>query len=233
MNKKINKSLDFLKGRLISLKGIFDNKSVYENTLSAFEEAIKNNLIIELQVKMMKCGTLVVFGDDTMDRLLHVEGRVEDITYDELCYMATYDIPTFESVLNLISGRVPIIIEVKSKTKRNAIEIKVAELMDKYNGDYAIESFNLSTLKWFNKNRQSVVIGYLMGKKNYKSEPIFFKKYDFLNVNYELFNDKKIRKIREEKMVLGHIFKTLDEIKSKRDVYDNLCCDNVLEINEL
>ena len=137
------------------------------------------------------------------------------------------------SVLNLISGRVPIIIEVKSKTKRNAIEIKVAELMDKYNGDYAIESFNLSTLKWFNKNRQSVVIGYLKGKKNYKSEPIFFKKYDFLNVNYELFNDKKIRKIREEKMVLGHIFKTLDEIKSKRDVYDNLCCDNVLEINEL
>ena len=69
MNKKINKSLDFLKGRLISIKGIFDNKSVYENTLSAIEAAINNNFIIELQVKMMKCGTLVVFGDDTMDRL--------------------------------------------------------------------------------------------------------------------------------------------------------------------
>ena len=144
--------------------------------------------------------------------------------------MAKYEIPTFESVLNLIDGKLPILIETKSKTKRCIMESKMAELLDKYNGLFAIMSFNLKSLKWFNKNRKDIVIGYMIGKKNCKSEPIFFKKYDFLNVNIKLFDDKRVRKMREDKKVLGYRVKSKEMYDLKKDVYDNLSCDNLLEI---
>ena len=222
----------FLLDTLICHRGIYDNKDIYENTIDAFKETLKYDCILEFDVRMLKCGTLVVFHDDDMERLLHVEGKIEKITYDELTYMAKYEVPTFESVLKLINGKIPILIETKSKTKRCIMESKMAELLDKYNGLYAIQSFNLKSLKWFNKNRENVVIGYLIGKKNCKSEPIFFKKYDFLNVNIKLFNDKRVRKMREDKKVLGYTVKTKEMYELKKDVYDNLSCDNLLEIIE-
>lgn len=232
MNKKEKKNIDFLLDKLICHRGIYDNKDIYENTIDAFKEALKYDCILEFDVRMLKCGTLVVFHDDDMERLLHVEGKIEKLTYDELTYMAKYEVPTFESVLKLINGKIPILIETKSKTKRCIMESKMAELLDKYNGLYAIQSFNLKSLKWFNKNRENVVIGYLIGKKNCKSEPIFFKKYDFLNVNIKLFNDKRVRKMREDKKVLGYTVKTKEMYELKKDVYDNLSCDNLLEIIE-
>lgn len=231
MKKKISKNLNFLKDRLIAHRGIFDNSKVFENTIEAFQCAIKYNYIIELDIRMCSDGVLVVFHDENTERLLNVESKIEKLTYDELTYMAKYEIPTFESVLKLVNGSVPLVIETKSKTKRCMMEVKMMEYLDKYKGEYAIHSFNISSLKWFYKNRNNVPIGYLIGKKNFKSEPIFFKNYDFLNVNVELFSDKKIRKMREDKIVLGYNIKSKELYDAKKDVYDNLTLDNILEID--
>ena len=204
---------------------------MFENTIEAFQCAIKHNYIIELDVRMLACGTLVIFHDENTERLLNVEGKIEKLTYDELTYMAKYDIPTFESVLSLVNGSVPLLIETKSKTKRCIMESKMMEYLDKYSGEYAIHSFNLKSLKWFYKNRKDIPIGYLIGKKNFKREPVFFKNYDFLNINVELFSDKKVRKLREDKMVLGYNVKSKELYEAKKDVYDNLSLDNILEID--
>ena len=225
MNKK-SKDLKFLIDR-----GIFDNKRIYENTISAFERAIKLNYIIELDVRMLSCGTIIVFHDDDMERLLHVEGSIDKLTYDELTYMAKYQIPTLKDVLNLVNGSVPLLIETKSKTKRYALEIKLNEYLKNYNGLYAIQSFNLKSIKWFYKNNKDVPIGYLVGKRNYKNEPIFFRKYDFISVSVDLFSDKRVRKMREDKIVMGWGIKTKEQFELKKDVYDNLVCDNLLEID--
>ena len=230
MNKK-GKNLDFLIDRPIAHRGIFDNKRIYENTISAFERAIKLNYVIELDVRMLACGTVIVFHDDDMERLLHVEGSIDKLTYDELTYMAKYKIPTFEEVLKLVNGQVPLLIETKSITKRCALENKVNQYLKEYKGLYAIQSFNLRSIKWFYKNRKDVAIGYLMGKRNYKSEPIFFRKYDFLSVSVKLFADKRVRKMREDKVVLGWGIKTKEQFDLKKDVYDNLVFDNLLEID--
>lgn len=232
MNKKISKDLNFLKSKLISRKGIFDNKRIYENTFSVFERAIKNDYIIELQVRMLKDGVLVVFDDDDMERLLHVEGNIDKITYDELSFMAKYQIPRLDDVLDLIKGNVPIIIDIKTKSKGNSLEVKLSKLLDKYNGLYAIESKNVKSLKWFDKNKSDIAIGYVMDKKTNKNEPFIFRKYDFINMDIELFNDKRVRKMREDRMILGHVIEDIDTLDKKRSVYDNLSCYNILEIDK-
>lgn len=231
MNKK-SKDFKFLIDRPIAHRGIFDNKRIYENTIAAFERAIKFNYVIELDVRMLADGTLIVFHDDDMERLLHVEGEIDKLTYDELTYMAKYQVPTFEEVLKLVNGQVPLLIETKSITKRNALEIKINEYLKNYSGLYAIQSFNIKSIKWFYKNRKDVAIGYLMGKRNYKSEPLFFRRYDFLSVSVSLFENKRVRKMREDKVVLGWGVKTKELYEAKKDVYDNLICDNLLEIEE-
>lgn len=231
MNKRII-DLSFLKKNRIAHRGIYDNKRIYENTISAFTRALKYNYIIELDVRMMACGTLVVFHDENMERLLHVEQDIEKITYDELCYMSKFQIPTLLDVLELVNGSVPLLIELKTIAKKGIFESKVAELLDNYKGEYAIQSFNLKSLKWFYKNRKNVAIGYLMGKKNYRKEH-FFRKYDFINIHYGLLEDKKIRKMKEDKMIIAYGIKDKAEFDLKKDVYDNLTCDNLLEIEKV
>lgn len=231
MNKRII-DISFLKKNKIAHRGIYDNKRIYENTISAFTRAIKYNYIIELDVRMLACGTLVVFHDQDMERLLHVEGDVEKTTYEDLSFIAKYQIPTLKEVLELVDGVVPLLIELKTISKKGIFENKVAELLDNYKGEFAIQSFNIKTLKWFYKNRKHIGIGYLIGKKNYHKDP-FFKKYDFINILYSLFSDKKIRKMREDKMVIAYGIKDKKEYDLKKDVYDNLTCDNLLEIDNL
>lgn len=224
------KNKEFLKERLIAHRGVYDNKGVYENTLLAFEKAMKLNYIIEADVRMLIDGTLVVFHDKDMERLLHLEGNVEKLSYEELSFIAKYPVPTLEEVLNLLKGTVPLIIELKTVKRRGIFESKVMELLDNYEGKYAIQSFHIKTLKWFDKNRPNVIIGYLVNKKNL-SKLHLFKKFDFININMEIINDEKLKLLKAKYLVLGYTVRTKEELKLKQHYYDNLICDNLLEID--
>lgn len=226
------KDLSFLKSRPIANRGIFDNIRIYENTISAFERAIKYNAIIQLDIRLLKDNTIIAFHDEELTRLHHVEGRVENLTYDELSYISKYQIPTLENVLELVHGRVPLIIDLKTKTKRGIFETRVAELLDNYNGLYAIQSFNLGTLKWFYKNKPKYITGLLINKKNCNRD-YFFKKYDFANINILIYNNKKIKKMREDKIILGYTVMSKEDYQNVVGVYDNLAFDNLLEMQDI
>lgn len=225
------KNREFLKDRFIAHRGIYDNKGVYENTLKAIEKAVAKNYMIEIDVRMLVDGTIIVFHDQDMERLLHLEGDIEKLSYDELSYIAKYPIPTLNEILDCVKGRVPLIIELKSLKKRGIFENKVAEVLDNYDGEYAIQSFHIKTIKWFNKNRPNIVIGYLVGKKNLNKLYIF-KKFDFININMEIVNEKKLKFLRANYLVLGYTIHSKEELEAKQNYYDNLICDNLLEIDE-
>lgn len=220
---------NFLRNRLIAHRGIYDNKRIYENTLMAFMRALKYNYPIELDLRMLRDGTIICFHDETMERMLHVEGKIEKLTYEELSFMAKFQIPTIEDVLSTIHGSVPLIIEIISVTRKHALESKLAALLENYQGEFAIQSFNIKTLKWFYKNYSHYPIGYIIGKRNYKKETIF-KKYDFLNIKIGLYNDKRIRKIKEDKLVLGWGITNKEEYLYYKEVFDSLVVDNLLDI---
>ncbi len=224
------KELHFLKTRLIAHRGIYDNKRIYENTISAIQRAIKHQYIIEFDVRLLSDGTCVVFHDQNMERLLHVEGNIERITYDELCYIAKYQVPTLEEVLDLVAGSVPVLIDLKTITSKRLLEKKVAIILDEYKGDFAVQSFHIRTLKWFYKNRPNYITGYLINRKNL-TKNYFFKKYDFVNINIKLLSDRRVKKLKEDKMVIGYTINTKEEYALKQNIYDNLVCNNILEID--
>ena len=64
------RDISFLKGRLIAHRGCHDiEKNVPENSMLAFDKAVENNYIIELDVHILKDGNIVVFHDDNLKRM--------------------------------------------------------------------------------------------------------------------------------------------------------------------
>ncbi len=141
------------------------DKSVPENSLSAFNAAVENGYGIELDLQFSKDEQIVVFHDDTLTRVCGVEKRVDALTYDELkalrlCGTDEY-IPLFSEVLELVDGRVPLLVEFKNGPKNDLLCEKTLPMLRAYKGEFCIESFSPFIVKWFKKNAPDILRGQL------------------------------------------------------------------------
>ena len=118
------------------------------------------------------------------------------------------------------------------------LEKKLADMLDKYNGEFAVQSFNPFVINWFKKNRKQILRGQLSaGFKNENFVKRFFLKNMILNfitkpdfISYAV-NDldfKKARKIRKNKLLLGWTVRTEEQKEKFIKEYDNLICENIL-----
>ena len=150
--------------RCIAHRGLH-NENLPENSLGAFENAIKNNYPIELDVRIIADGTLVVFHDEDLKRVCGLDRYSNTLTKHDLpnCKLlnTSYVIPTFDEVLNLVNGQVPLLIEIKQNGKINELESKLYEKLKDYKGEFAIESFNPFSLEWFKINAPHIMRGQL------------------------------------------------------------------------
>ena len=151
------------------------DKTVPENSLAAFERASSYGYGIELDVQLSKDGQVVVFHDDTLNRVCGVDSRVDEKTYDELSKISlcgtTQTIPLFSEVLKTVRGRGPLIVELKNGKRNEELCEKTYALLEKYSGEYCIESFNPFIVRWFKKNAPEVIRGQLANPpKDYNGE---------------------------------------------------------------
>ena len=151
------------------------DKTVPENSLAAFERASAYGYGMELDVQLSKDGQVVVFHDDTLNRVCGVDSRVDEKTYDELRQMSlcgsTQTIPLFSEVLKTVRGRGPLIVELKNGKRNEELCEKTYALLSKYSGEYCIESFNPFIVRWFKKNAPEVIRGQLANPpKDYNGE---------------------------------------------------------------
>lgn len=159
----MKKNTRFLIQKPIAHRGLW-SKKVAENSLLAFSYAIDADYPIELDVQITSDGKLVVFHDWALDRMTNKKGKLAEKKYDEIKNItldqSNQTIPLFEDVLNLVNSKVALIIEIKSRSYFN---YKICErayaLLEKYNGEYAISSFNPFVVRWFAKNASEVVRG--------------------------------------------------------------------------
>ena len=139
---------DWLVARPIAHRGYHDmNRTVYENTLSAFQRAIDAGFAIECDLQYAADGVPVVFHDDDLKRLCPVEGDVRSKLSSELGQMTiggTRDrIPTLDEMLKLVAGRVPLVIELKGREgDDDGFAGAVLETLASYEGPVALMSFN-------------------------------------------------------------------------------------------
>ena len=148
-------------------RGYHDKPSIPENSMAAFRRAVEYGLPVEFDVHLIADGSLVVFHDDDLERQTGVKGSIEayDITNLRKLRLEGTDemIPTFDEVLDLYEDTgLPLLIELKC-VKRNHKELvkAVAERLDRYKGEYVIESFDPRVLLEYRKQRPEVIRGQL------------------------------------------------------------------------
>ena len=164
MFRKPNRSV--LSGTHYAHRGLFDNETdAPENSIAAIRKAVEAGYGIEFDVQLSKDDIPVVFHDASLKRMCQVKGKVCEYTLRELRHMklakSKEKIPTLEEVLEVVSGKVPLIIEYKM----DDMDTKVCELsnviLQEYKGTYCIESFHPFAVRWYKKHRPDVIRGQL------------------------------------------------------------------------
>lgn len=122
-----------------------------ENSRAAIRAAMDAGYGIEIDLQLSADGQAMVFHDYTLDRLTHDRGRVRAQTAAELgaVMLAGGDegIPTFAEVLELVAGRVPLLVELKDQDgvmgdNLGPLEEASAAPVVGYAGPLAFMSFN-------------------------------------------------------------------------------------------
>lgn len=148
-------------------RGLYDNEhGIPENSMAAFRRAVDKGYGIELDVHLTADNQLVVFHDDTLTRMCGVNKKISSFLYSDLMQLRLLGteegIPLFKDVLELIDGKVPLIIELKvDGSNQNLLCPLVWQLLSRYKGDYCIESFHPFVLQWFKRHEPQVVRGQL------------------------------------------------------------------------
>ena len=225
------------KFKFIAHRGLFDREKIPENSMLAFDKALEKGYSIEVDVNMTQDGYIVVFHDNSLKRMTGIKNDITTMTLSEIKkfkLLGTENkIPTFEDVLLQVSGKVPILIEVKPNSKYKELMEKLINLLEKYNGKYSIQSFDPRIVYWLKKNMPQIsrgqissknirevksrILKILLGKMvfNVITKPNFIS-YQYLSIN-EKFYKKQKNKGRE---VIAWTLKNKEDYEKIRDYCD-------------
>lgn len=142
-----------------------------ENTLASFEKALELGVdMIELDVRVCRCGTLVVMHDNKMNRTSNGKGTISKRSYGELkCFTVNGEpLLTLNKALNFINRKVKINIELKDKGTAKPVFHMIENFVHKkgwHYDDFLISSFNHKELEIFRELNPDARIGVLVRKK--------------------------------------------------------------------
>jgi glycerophosphoryl diester phosphodiesterase len=144
------------------------DEGIPENSMAAFRAAKEQGFGVEMDLQLTADGQVVIFHDQTLERVCGVNARVDELTYDQLrtCRLLGTEerIPLFADVLALMDGQVPLLVEIKPGYHRQELCSKALELMRQYTGPLCIESFDPFVVAWFRRNAPDIIRGQLTMK---------------------------------------------------------------------
>lgn len=156
-----------LSGARYAHRGLHDKENgIPENSLTAFCRAVEHGYGAELDVHLLKDGSLAVFHDSTLKRICGAEGIIEDLAAEDLgkYHLSGTEetIPLFTDVLALFEGKTPLIIELKVvNNNAAALTDAVMAVLKDWNGNYCIESFHPGVVAHLKKHYPDVIRGQL------------------------------------------------------------------------
>jgi len=135
-------------------RGLHDAKvGIIENTRSAFEAAAVSGYGIECDLQPAKGGEPMVFHDRALDRLLGRPGEITGFTPRQLAKFRYVGAPepvlSFAQLLELVAGRVPLMVEIKSEWRpdEDRFYARIARLAKAYKGPIALKSFDPAVMQ--------------------------------------------------------------------------------------
>lgn len=238
--------ISWIKETPIAHRGLH-TKDIPENSLSAFENALKNNYAIELDVQFTKDKEVVVFHDENLKRITNDTRNIEDVNYDELKNLRLGNtneiIPTLEEVLELVDSKVAILIEIKDCKDYIELSEKTYEILKGYEGNYAIQSFNPFILEWYKNNASEVVRDQLSGTFTEGSESLnsfekfalknmllnFKSKPNYIGYDLEGIPKSKLESLRKKGVpIIVWTVKNKEDMEKAYKYSDNITFENFL-----
>ena len=168
-------------GRNYAHRGLFtQDQRTPENSLPAFAAAAAAGYGIELDVQFTSDRQLIVFHDDTLDRMTDARGWVREAPWQQVRALRLAGTPCtpplFADVLAEVAGRVPLIVEIKSRREYSGAYLDALcratlEALAGYNGPYCIESFDPRVVRRIRKFAPGVLRGQLADStQSYRAE---------------------------------------------------------------
>jgi glycerophosphoryl diester phosphodiesterase len=171
---------DWLVARPIAHRGLHDARAgVIENSVSAARAAIASGFGVECDVQLTRDGDLVVFHDDTLERLTAQTGDVAHFDARALAALGLTGgqdkIPTLAAFLSEIAGRTPLVVELKSRFDGDLRGAqRAAALLADYAGPVVIESFDPEPMAFLRAHAQTLGIAQvplgMVGEARYSEE---------------------------------------------------------------
>ena len=236
---KNTRESEFLVNSIIAHRGVYNLKkdSIPENSIEAFKNAIDNNYIIELDLHVLKDNNVVVFHDKNLFRMTGIHKDIKECTYDEIKNLklknTDNNIPLFRDVLELVDGKVPLLIELKHDVKVGRLEKETMKFLKNYKGEYAIMSFNPFTLLHLKKEYPNIIRGQLAYDLNDKKFNFikkfllknmcfnFITKPDFIAYGIDSMPSKVVEKFRKKGLVIGWTVKNDKDLEKAKKYCDN------------
>ena len=155
-----------LLGRRYAHRGWHDKPAIPENSLPAFRRALDRGWGAELDVHLLRDGTLAVFHDSDLRRCTGEAGNIEDLDREGLSRLrlegTEEPVPLFDEVLALFEGKAPLFSELKShEGNYKALTEAVIARLDRYRGDFCVESFDPRVLLVLRRERPNILRGQL------------------------------------------------------------------------
>lgn len=218
-----------------------------ENSLSAFQAAVNAGYAIELDLHLLQDQVLAVLHDSNTLRMTGKDAIIEELHSDQLPQYrfinSSETIPTFAQVLQLVKGRVPLLIEMKQSQQNETAADTLIDLLHQYRqdygGEYAVESFDPQFLAVLKRKAPEIMRGQLacldseqpdaeINKKlafcsyNDLTEPQFIA-YAILDMPLEFLNQAR----KNGMPILGWTVRTPEQLTQARRYCDNVIFEKI------
>jgi glycerophosphoryl diester phosphodiesterase len=145
-------------------RGLHSGTAFPENSLIAFAAALELGAGIECDLRLTADNRIIIFHDADAWRLCASPMRIGESTLGDLSRLriGEHPIPTLESLLQMVAGRVPILFEIKVDKDLWRWAPALRQALTGYAGSFAVMSFNPRIARMMKTNMPDVRRGLIV-----------------------------------------------------------------------
>jgi glycerophosphoryl diester phosphodiesterase len=170
-------------------RGLHFGSKIPENSLAAFEAAAELGAGIECDLRLTADDHVVVFHDADARRLCASSLIIGQSTWGDVAGLRVsgHPIATLESLLDLVEGRVPLLLELKVERDLRRWMPVLARDLSGYRGRFGVMSFDPRLLRLLGSARPKIRRGLLIeGRRSFVERRMYLRiaQPDFLAVEF-------------------------------------------------